>query len=91
MKFVENYLQNRHQRVVLNGIESDWKKLHAGVPQELPMLLHKCAFADDSSLFTCVEGVELTQQKLVNDLQAVSAWAYQWKMLFNPDLTKQAI
>ena len=30
---LENYLQNRYQRVVLNGICSDWKSLNAGVPQ----------------------------------------------------------
>ena len=48
-------------------------------------------FADDSSLFTCVKGVNLTRDKLVKDLQAVTSWAYQWKMVFNPDMSKQAI
>ena len=48
-------------------------------------------FADDSSLFTCVKGVDQTHEKLVKDLDTVTAWAYQWKMVFNPDLTKQAI
>ena len=47
-------------------------------------------FADDSSLFTCVEGVHQTQDKLVNDLKTVTSWAYQWKMVFNPDISKQA-
>ena len=27
---------------------------------------------------------------LINDLKRISEWAYQWKMMFNPDLTKQA-
>ena len=48
-------------------------------------------FADYSSLFTRVEGIEQTQEKLVKDLKAVTAWAHQWKMVFNPDITKQAI
>ena len=48
-------------------------------------------FADDSSLFTRVEGVVLTHEKLIKDLQTVTNWAYQWKMVFNPDLTKQDI
>ena len=48
-------------------------------------------FADDSSLFTCVKGIDHTHEKLVKDLQTVSRWAYQWKMIFNPDITKQAI
>ena len=48
-------------------------------------------FADDSSLFTRVEGVDQTQVKIIKDLQTVSDWAHQWKMVFNPDMTKQAI
>ena len=31
--FLENYLKNRNQRVVLNGLNSSWKKISAGVPQ----------------------------------------------------------
>ena len=49
------------------------------------------AFADDSSLFTCVKGVDQTHEKLEKDLQTVTKWACPWKMVFNPDITKQAI
>ena len=48
-------------------------------------------FADDSSLFTRVNGTIETHDKFVNDLHTISQWAYQWKMTFNPDITKQAI
>ena len=48
-------------------------------------------FADDSSLFARVEGVDLTHVILVKDLQTITNWAYQWKMVFNPDIIKQAI
>ena len=48
-------------------------------------------FADDSSLFTRVEGIQQTQDKLVNDLKTVATLAHQWKMVFNPDISKQAI
>jgi len=105
--FFENYLSNRYQRVVLNGIESNWKGLHAGVPQGSvlgPLLflvyINDLAdnissdmrlFADDSSLFTSVKDVTQTHDKLVKDLQTITMWAYQWKMVFNPDLTKQAV
>ena len=47
-------------------------------------------FADDSSLFTSVSGIIQSHEKLVNDLHTISAWAYQWKMVFNPDISKQA-
>ena len=49
-----------------------------------------CLFADDASLFTCVKGVTQTHDKLEKDLLTVTQWAYQWKMVFNPDIIKQA-
>ena len=48
-------------------------------------------FADDSSIFTRVLDVNETQNNLVNHLKNIEKWAHQWKMLFNPDLSKQAI
>ena len=103
----EDYLKNRYQRVVLNGTESNWKKIEAGVPQGSvlgPLLFliyindltdnitsQMRLFADDSSLFTCVKGVDETHESLVNDLQTVTSWAHQWKTIFNPDLTKQEV
>ena len=48
-------------------------------------------FANDSSLFACVKGVNQTHDKLFKNLQIVTNWAYQWKMVFNPELPKQAI
>ena len=77
LKFLENYLQNRYQRVVLNGVNSEWKELQAGVPQGSvlgPLLFivyindltdnvssKMMQFADDSSLFTAVKGIEETK------------------------------
>ena len=107
MKCFESYLQNRQQRVVLNGTASDWRNVTAGVPHGSvlgPLLFlvyindltdnissEMRLFADDSSLFTRVEGVDLTHEKLVKDLQTITNWGYQWKMVFNPDITKQSI
>ena len=33
LKLLENYLNNRKQRVVLNGMHSDWGLINSGVPQ----------------------------------------------------------
>ena len=103
----ESYLLNRHQRVVLNGTTSDWRGITAGVPQGSvlgPLLFliyinvltdnissQMRLFADDSSLFTRVEGVDQTHEKLIKDLETITNWAHQWKMVFNPDINKEAI
>ena len=81
LDFFENYLSNRHQRVVLNGKESNWMSLRAGVSQGSvlgPLLFlvyindltdnissDMRLFADDSSLFTCVKGIEQTHDKRI--------------------------
>ena len=107
LDFFQNYLQNRYQRVVLNGTVSDWRSINADVPQgsvlgPLHFLVYinylndnisseMRLFADDSSLFIRVEEVNETHEKRIKDLQTVTDWAYQWKMVFNPDITKQAI
>ena len=46
-------------------------------------------FARDTSLFSVVNGIQSTAASLRNDLTVRSKWAFQWKMTFNPDLTKQ--
>ena len=48
-------------------------------------------FADDTSLFPTVTNPTLSALELNSDLNAIENWAYQWKMLFNPDPSKQAI
>ena len=32
LSLLENYLQNREQRVVLNGQTFEWRKINSGVP-----------------------------------------------------------
>ena len=47
-------------------------------------------FADDTSLFTIVKDKNESANTLNNDLLLISKWAYNWKMLFNPDPSKPA-
>ena len=48
-------------------------------------------FADHTSLFSKIESKSHSNFQLNEDLEAISKWAFQWKMLFNPDPVKQAI
>ena len=47
-------------------------------------------FPDDTSLFPVVNEPNALALDLNHDLNLISQWAYQWKMSFNPDPTKQA-
>ena len=103
---LENYLSDRFQRVLLNGQASSWRPVLAGVPQgsilcpllfliyinDLPNELKSNAklLADDTSLFIIVKDKTESANILSNDLPEISKWAYDWKMLFNPDACKPA-
>ena len=98
-------MTNRKQRVVLNG-QCSWVDIQAGVLQgsilgpllslkhvnDLPNgLKSKCKlFADDTSLFSVVHDISTSASDINNDLTLISNWAFQWKMSFNPDPSKQA-
>ena len=47
-------------------------------------------FADDTSLLSKAINKKKSEIEPNKDLKLVSQWAYQWKMLFNPDPTNQA-
>ena len=106
LKLIQNYLDNRFQRVLLNGQTSEWKPVKAGVPQGsilgplffLVYINDICSnlstnvklFADDISPFSMVNDANKSFENLSNHLFIISNWAYQWKMSFNPDRSKQA-
>ena len=46
-------------------------------------------FADDTS-FSVVYDVNTSAKELNDDLKKVNDWAFQWKVSFNPDRSKQA-
>ena len=106
LKLLRDFLSSRKQRVVLNGQHSSWDNVNAGVPQgsilgPLLFLIYindlsndlssNCKlFADDTSLFSVVNNIHTSATTLSQDLKAITKWAFQWKMIFNPDLSKQA-
>ena len=47
-------------------------------------------FADDTSLFSVVNNIHTSATTLSQDLNAITNWAFQWKMIFNPNSSKQA-
>ena len=47
-------------------------------------------FTDDTSIFSVVKDHLNSSNELGEDLWKISQWVYQWKMSFNPDVSKQA-
>ena len=105
LKLLKNYLKDRQQRVLLNRQTPLWENVLAGVPQgsvlgpllfliyinNLPDGLNSICkiFADDTSLFSKAINKRKSEIEPNKDLKLISQWVYQWKMLFNPDPTKQ--
>ena len=106
LKILSDFLSNRKQRVVLNGENSSWTNVHSGVPQgsilgSLLFLIYindlandlssnVKLLADDTSLFSEIHDASAFARDLDDDLKKTNKWAFQWKMSFNPDLSKQA-
>ena len=106
INILNDFLTNRKQRVVLNGQCSSWVDIRAGVPQgsilgpllfliyvnDLPNgLKSECqVFADDTSLSSGARDFNTSVSDIDHDLKLISDRAFQWKMGFNPNSSKQA-
>ena len=106
LRCLQSFLSNRYQRVTINSQTSDWLPILAGVPQgsivgpllslmyisNLPDGLESLAklFADTTFFFPKIYDFNISARQLSNDLQKITVWARKWKMIFNPDLSKQA-
>ena len=93
LKLITSFLENRFQRVALNGQTSSWKAVLVGTPQgsvlgHLFFLIYLNAlsknlfsntklFADDTSSFFTVKNVNLSTDQLNNDLEKIPNWAHQ--------------
>ena len=102
---LSSFSSDRKQRVLLNGQTSEWQNVTIGIPQGSilgPLLfliyindlsgdLSSKAkfFAYDTSLFSVTHDIITSANELNNDLKKISDWAFQWKMSFNPDPSKQ--
>ena len=106
LRLLQNYLDDRKQRVVINGSYSDYSNIESDVPQgsvlgplvflvdtndlERNIKSNIKFFADDTMLFSTVKNPGISANELNRDLDAIRMWAHQWKLEFNPDPTKKA-
>ena len=101
LKLLRGFLPCRKQSVDLNSQHSCWDNFTAGIPQvsilvpllfltyinDLPIdLSPNCKiFIGDTSLFSVVNNNHTNATFLSQDLNARTNWAFQWKMIFNPN------
>ena len=99
MKWIDSFLCFRQQRVVVNGVKSDWAPVLSGVPQGtvLGPLLYSLYINDISSDIVseirffadgCVCFPEIKDEvdtiKLQRDIDRLGSWARKWGMRFQP-------
>ena len=98
LRWIQNWLKDRRQRVSIKGASSDWIKVESGVPQGSvlgPLLfviyindLEKdinskvSMFADDTKLHAVVNKEE-DANILRRDLNRIWQWSLDWQMQFN--------
>lgn len=102
-RWIENYLSDRTQRVVVNGAASAEAKVTSGVPQgsvlgptlfvlfinDLPQeaTSNLRLFADDTKLFGPAKTVSECEI-LQTDINRLQDWADDWQMTFHPNKCK---
>ena len=93
LKTLADFLKDRKQRVVLNGQNSTWVNVEAGVPQgsilgpllfliyinnlSENLILNPKLFADGVSLFSVISDKDLSATNLNGDLSRINNWAFQ--------------
>jgi hypothetical protein len=103
LRWIENWLKNRKQRVVINGKASHWNNVTSGVPQgsvlgpvlfliyindiDLDLTCIISKFADDTKIANTVTNVNQAVE-MQNNLDKLANWAKTWQMRFNTDKCK---
>lgn len=98
--WIEDWLTDRSQRVVVNGSSSEWAPVASGVPQgsvlgpvlfliyindlDVGIISKISMFADDTKLGTSVADSDRVRD-LQRDLDRIGEWSDTWAMPFNTD------
>ena len=95
LKILTDFLKSRKQRVVLNGQHSSWSDTLASVPQRsilgpLLLIFLSMIYLMVFSVTQTMHNINKGTNDLNNDLTKITKWAFEWKMSFNPDISKQA-
>ena len=103
LKWLEDWLSERKQRVVINGKASNWRDVLSGVPQgsvlgpilfiiyvndiDVGLTCKISKFADDTKITSRVT-TSAEKLELQSNLNQLISWAEKWQMQFNVDKCK---
>ena len=98
LSWIGDFLRNRKQRVLVNGISSEWRNITKGIPQgsvlgpilflicinDMPKVIQYLVklFADDAKLYQIIKCSQ-DRDELQGDIGNSKDWSIIWKMLFN--------
>ena len=98
LTWLKNFLNQRQQRVVINGNTSKWSEVLSGIPQgsilgpvlfilyinDLPGVVGSVCklFADDCKLYKNIKS-EADQRELQEDINRLCKWSKDWLLGFN--------
>ena len=96
--WIQAFLTDRQQQVVVRGCDSTWLLVASGIPQgsvlgptlfllfinDMPSAVSSSIkmFADDTKIYHPVT-LDLDRERLQKDLDAVVAWSDAWQLPFN--------
>ena len=100
LNWINSFLTDRIQKVVINNAHSDWKPVTSCIPQDsvlgpvlfviyvndLPNTISSKAylFADDTKLYRKLESAQ-DRDILQHDLRTLEAWSKTWLLSFHPE------
>ena len=100
LNWITDFLQDRSQKVIINGISSSVKTVTSGIPQgsvlgpilfvmyinDLPSCVQSSIrlFADDTKVFTRSD-IQGATEMLQKDLDHLQNWSEQWLLRFHPE------
>ena len=98
LDWIKFFLVNRCQKVVLNGVSSNWSTVHSGVPQgsvlgpllfiiyvnDIPSHIDSqiLMFADDTKIFREIK-TRADFTQFQKDIDYLLAWSVKWQLKFN--------
>lgn len=106
LKWIKNFLSDRQQRVMINGIASEWTEVTSGVPQgsvlgpllfilyinDLPDIVktHCKLFADDAKIYKEINNIE-DFEDIQCDLYKLCQWTAKWLLFSTQKSAKSCI